>query len=446
MNRLGIRHRLLLAVGVAVALALAAMVAGFNLLLAHNLSRDADNLLRARAASELSVLETSNGALSVAETPDEAAAETHAWIFSGRRILEAPRAGRVLSDAASSLSYGPARFLNVPRTDTRLYAQPVAVRGRRLGTVVTSLSLGPYEATRRTALYGSLALGVAVLALVLIAAHWLLASALRPVAFMTRQAAAWSEHDLDRRFALDQPSDELSELASTLDSLLDRLASSLRREQRFSAEISHELRTPLSRVIAEADLALSRKRTPSEYRAALELVRRNARQLTRTVDTLVAAVRHQAGAKRGTADALTVVTEAAGVCAGLAAEQKVTIEVERPSRPLRVGIDAELAERILQPILENACRYAHAAVTVTIKREQNGPVVYAIDDDGPGVGEDERERIFEPGVRGSAGERDGEFGAGLGLALARRLVHDVSGEVEAVVADRGRFIVRLPAG
>src|SRR5207248_4876912 len=123
----------------------------------------------------------------------------------------------------------------------------------------------------------------------------LLASSLRPVVRMTRQAAAWSERDLDQRFGLGPPHDELGELAATLDGLLDRLAASLRREQRFSAELSHELRTPLARVLAESELALRRERTPEGYRAALELVHRNAVQLTKTVDALVAAARHESG-------------------------------------------------------------------------------------------------------------------------------------------------------
>src|SRR5437868_8977507 len=102
---------------------------------------------------------------------------------------------------------------------------------------------------------------------------------------MTRQAADWSEHDLDHRFALGAPHDELTELASTLDGLLDRLAASLRHERRFSAELSHELRTPLSRILVEAELALRRKRTPEEYRGTVELVQRSAEQLARTVET-----------------------------------------------------------------------------------------------------------------------------------------------------------------
>ena len=79
---------------------------------------------------------------------------------------------------------------------------------------------------------------------------------------MTEQAEAWSEHDLDRRFGLGEPHDELTRLASTLDRLLDRIAASLRHERRFSAELSHELRTPLAKVTAEAELALRRPREP----------------------------------------------------------------------------------------------------------------------------------------------------------------------------------------
>jgi len=72
--------------------------------------------------------------------------------------------------------------------------------------------------------------------------------------------------------------------------------------------------------------------------------------------------------------------------------------------------------------------------------------MYAVEDDGPGVGENEREQIFEPGRRGRVGSRETN-GAGLGLALARRLARSASGDVEAAAGTGGaRFVVRLPAG
>jgi len=320
----------------------------------------------------------------------------------------------------------------------------VLIGGRRLGTVVAGVSLAPYEQTRRLALIASLAFGVIVLALVAAAARWLLASSLRPVRRMTRQAAAWSEHDLDQRFDLGFPHDELTELAATLDGLLDRLAAGLRREQRFSAELSHELRTPLARVLAESELALRRARPASEYRQALELVNRNAAQLTRTVDALLAAARHAAGSERGSADAYTACARAADGCGELAAQRR--LEITPPPQPIRLGVEPELAERILQPLLDNACRYGAATVTVAIDRA-DGAVRYTIDDDGPGVAADERERIFEPGVRGRQGSATGSPGAGLGLALARRLARSVGGDIEARAGTSGgRFVVTLPRG
>jgi signal transduction histidine kinase len=427
-----------------VAVALVGLVSGFNVILGHVLERDAKDLVRARAVAEIDSLRVSNGRLSVRESPDDRAADVDLWVFSGSRTLEQPRVDPTVDRVAATLANGPARFVDVSRTDTRLYAAPVTSRGKRIGTVVAGLSLAPYEQTRKLALIASLVLGGFVLVLVLIAARWLLAASLRPVVRMTRQAAEWSERDLEHRFALGPPHDELTELAATLDGLLDRLAASLRHERRFSAELSHELRTPLARVIAESELALRRRRTPNEYENSLELIHRNADQLARTIDALVAAARYEAGGERGTADAHAVATGAARACTGLATDRELALDVDRPLRTLRVGVDADLAERIILPVLENACRYGTARVWVKIGSE-NSSVVYAVEDDGPGVAAGEGERIFEPGVRGTAA-REGERGAGLGLALARRLARTIDGDVLAdSSATGGRFLIRLPA-
>ncbi len=444
MRPLGIRRRLLLLVVAAVAVALAVLVGAFNIVLAHTLAGNADDVLRADAAAQLDNLTIRRGEIVAREEPDAASVDSWVWVRAGARLLERPPAASSAVDAAAlRLGRGNAGFVKVPGTEVRLHAKPVVIGGHRIGSIVVARSLAPYEQTRHTALVASLALGAIVLALVALAARWLLVSSLRPVARMTRQAADWSEHELDRRFALGEPYDELTELAATLDGLLERLAASLRREQRFSAELSHELRTPLTRVITETELALRRERAPEEYRRVVELAHRNAEQLARIVDALVAAARHEAGSQRGTADAYDVVTEAASACAGLASERGMELVIEPPAYPIRVGVDPDLAERILQPVLENACRYGSSTVHVSIDRSGNA-LRYDVSDDGSGVREAERERIFEPGVRGEAANGDG---SGLGLALARRLAHTVGGEIEAIPdSGGGRFVVRLPAG
>jgi signal transduction histidine kinase len=446
MSRLGIRTRLLLVVLAAIVVAVAGLVAGFNLVLERTLDHNSRDLVHARAIAQLNSLRIEHGRLRTGEAPDGRGSDTYAWVFRGRRALERPRAGATVERAARGLSGGPRRYRDVSPADTRLYAEPIVIGGKRVGTVVAAVSLEPYEETRRTALIASLVLGGLVLVLVGAAAWWLLGAALRPVVRMTRQAAAWSEQDLDHRFALGAPHDELTELAATLDGLLDRLAASLRREQRFSAELSHELRTPLAGLITESELALRRDRTPAEYRRALEVVHRNAQRLARTVDALVAAARYEMGTARGTTDAFGVAAAVADACSGLAADRELEVEVEPPPHPVRLGVDAELAERILQPVVENACRYGRRSVRLSVDRV-DGAVVYAVADDGPGVPEGERERIFEPGARGRPVGENGAAGAGLGLALARRLARSADGEVEALSGDGGgRFAIRLPAG
>ena len=445
MSPLGIRRRLLLVIVAVVSAAVAALLVGFNILFANSLDQYSRDVLRSRATQQRALLRVDHGRLAFLDAPDAAGPDANVWIFSSGELLEQPRAGARVNAAARSLAGRPRGFLDVPGSDTRLYAAPVVVGRRRIGTVVVAGSLEPNEHTRRVALVGSLIFGGIVLLLVAVTSRWLLASSLRPVRRMTREAAAWSELDLDQRFAVGDPYDELTELAATLDGLLDRLAASLRHEQRFSAEVSHELRTPIARVLAESELALRRERPPAEYRSALEIVHRNAQQLTKIVDALVAAARHEAGAARGTADAYAVAEDISEACASLVSDTHVELEIEKPDRPVRLGIDADLAERILQPVIENACRYGSTRVRVSIER-QDSTVRYVVADDGPGVSPEERESIFEPGVRGRLGEAGGPDGAGLGLSLARRLARSTTGDVEALADTRGgRFVVRLPA-
>jgi signal transduction histidine kinase len=449
MRRLTLRQRLLLVVGVAVTAALLGLVTAFNLILDNVLERDAGNLARARAAAQIDSLRIDHGRLQVLETPDDGSPDADVWIFAGTKPIEQPRAAApAVQQAAQELIAHPAskRTVDLAGSDTLLYAAPIVRGGARHGTVVAGVSLAPYEETRKVALLSSAVLGAVVLVLVMLAARWLLAASLRPVTRMTRQAAAWGEHDLERRFALGAPYDELTELAHTLDGLLDRLAASLRRERRFSAEVSHELRTPLARVLAESELALRREREPAAYRHVLELIRRNADQLARTIDALVAAARYEAGGEHGTADAREIAEEAIRACSSLSIERQLDVRISEAPGRLRVGIGADLAERILQPILENACLYGATSVTVALARE-NGTITYAVEDDGPGVSTEEHEHIFEPGVRGTAPRTAGTPGAGLGLALARRLARTINGDVIAdPAAPGGRFLVRLPSG
>jgi signal transduction histidine kinase len=441
--RLGVRTRLLLAAVGAVALALVVGVVAFNLVLAQRLSASATALARGQAVAELSSLEVVDGRLvSPIGLEEGTSVGSPVWVFAGTTILEKPRVPASLTAAAAALAEGPQQSTRF-KESLRLYALPVTDHGTRVGTVVAGVSLAPYHETATIALIGSLGLAVLLLAAVALLSHWILGKALLPVSQMTDDAADWSAHDLDRRFDRGEPYDELTRLAATLDALLERLAASLRHEHRFTAELSHELRTPLARIAAESELALRRERTGEDYRASLGAVQRNAEQMTRTVEALVAAARLEAGLSRATSDARDGVRAAVEAVRGQAEAAGIETDVVLPGGSVAVAIEPDLFERIVHPLLDNALRYGHSRLAVELS--SNGISAFVtVTDDGVGLAAGETERIFEPGVRGSAAG-DEQRGAGLGLALARRLARSAGGEIFAEPDPSGaQFRLELP--
>jgi signal transduction histidine kinase len=444
-RRLSLRTRLTASAVVGAALTLAALIVVFNVVLDARLRSDADNLLRERATTVLRGLGTVDGRLSVIEAPDLGAIDAQTWIFTGERILEQPaQVDSRTRQAAIALASSGAGFATVDASDTRLLAVPVQRAARRLGTVVVGTSLAPYESTASSALLGSAVLGLLTLAAIAALSRWLISRALRPVAKMTGEAADWREHDLSRRFFAGQPHDEITELASVFDGLLARLAEGLRREQRLTAEVSHELRTPLAKVLAEAELASVRERSPQEYRASLDRITAHAQELQRVLDTLLASARAELGPTNSASDARESAERAAAPLQDTLAAEGKSIELVCAER-IRVAVDPDVVERILSPLLENAARFARRRVSLDVQLA-DGQVLFHVRDDGPGVQPGERQRIFEPGFRTASAAEDSHAGTGLGLALVRRLARAAGGDVEAEASSDGAsFAVRLPA-
>jgi signal transduction histidine kinase len=421
---------------------MAVLTVGFNLVLSSRLDRQASNLAQARATAELAALSVSSRGVRLTETPDGAAIDTPIWVFSGSRVLERPLASPAVERFAAALASGPRRFSDAADGGTRLYGLPIIRGARRVGTVVAGVSMRSVQQTERTALIASIVLAVLVLTSVALATAWLISRALRPVSDMTAAAAAWSEHSLDRRFDLGPPHDELTGLAAVLDGLLERLATSLRREQRLTAELAHELRTPLAQIAAEAQYALRHGPDAQQQRAGFEGILATAGQMSSTIETLLTAARSQSSS-RSWSDARTGVRAAVSACQALAESEGVTLEAPDCPMPMRVAVESGLLERILSPLLENGCRYARHAVTVDLERD-DGRVLCVLTDDGPGIAASPVEAIFEPGRSDDAAD-PAQARAGLGLALARRLARAAGGDVTASTSAAGaRFTVQLP--
>jgi len=434
---LSVRARLLLAtVGVA-SLALAIGVVAFNVFLGQRLSASATNTAKAQAEAELSSLRIENGKVISREGPDEGAILTLTWVFRGTSALEAPRSTPELDRAARQLAGAPEGRHDLGE-HARLYVIPVTQAGARYGTVVAAVPLGAYSETARAAFVGSIVLAAVLLATMTVLTWWMLGRALHPVQRMTESAAQWSRHDLDQRFGLGEPRDEFTRLAATLDDLLERIAESLRHEQRLTAELSHELRTPLARVQGETELLLRRPRSETEQRAALAEIARSVDEMATTIDTLLAAARHEAGLTRTTSDLRDTLTAAAATITS----PRLAVRVHLPERPVYIAAEPDLLARMVQPVAENARRYGKSSVDIELTRDSAFARVH-IRDDGPGIAMGEEDSVFEPGWRGSAATDSN--GAGLGLALARRIARSTGGDISAdPTSSGGDFLIRLP--
>jgi signal transduction histidine kinase len=439
-----LKRRLVLAATGAVALMLVVFMVGFNLLLDQRLTDDAHSVVESRAQAGLAVVGVEpGGKLAVEETPHDNALDERVWIFEGSRAIERAHAPAQVQAAVNELAGVPKRTSREVGSQL-LLAHPIVESGKRVGTVVATVSLLPYRHSKDIVLVASLLLSLLTIAVLAVVARALIGRALQPVAQMTAQASDWSEHDLDRRFALGPPHDELTGLAATLDGLLGRLSGALRHEKQFSAEVAHELRTPLSQLRAETELALARERSEGELRDALQATLRYTERMTTVVNTLMAAAEREADPHTGTVDARAAANAAVAACADSAAAKGVTLSAEPPTERIEVDADADLTVQLLAPLISNAIRYGRSRVQLSVSRDGEA-VAFRVSDDGPGLPPDELESVFEPGVRGKAANGS-SGGAGLGLALARRLARAAGGDVVAEAAPAGaRFVVRLPA-
>ena len=188
-------------------------------------------------------------------------------------------------------------------------------------------------------------------------------------------------------------------------------------------------------------------RSLAEHRAGYEKVLASAEKMRRTLETLVSAARVELQPARGTGEASAAMHSAARGCERLARERGIDLAVIDAGETLRLGIDNDVAERVLAPLIENACRYGRSFVQVAAQR-RDGTVALLVSDDGPGIAASDRERIFEAGFSGNEDAADRPSGgAGLGLSLARRLARAAGGDVQLSDGGPGaRFVVRLPSG
>lgn len=250
---------------------------------------------------------------------------------------------------------------------------------------------------------------------------------------------------LNQRFDLDSAPLELRELAAAYNGMLARLETSFRRLVEFSGDLAHELRTPIHNLLGQTQVALSRARSPDEYRQVLESNVEEYERLSRMIrDMLFLAQADNAQLRltRQPVELADLARKVASLFEAAAEESQLRIAVEGTGV---VEVDRIMIERALGNLLSNALRHARANSTIQITIEQSvDGVGIVIINQGTYIPPDVVARLFDRFFRGDAA-RQGD-GTGLGLAIVKSIIKLHGGFVSADSAQSGetRFTLRIP--
>ena len=272
-----------------------------------------------------------------------------------------------------------------------------------------------------------------------------------PLADTALAARQVAEGDLAVRLPSDAPHSEVATLASAFNEMVEQLVQRLDRDARFASDVSHELRSPLTTLAMSAEvLQLHESELHPDAREALTLLATDIATFQSLVEDLLDIAKSDSGADTMVREVLPI-NELVTQCV-LAATRRhqlpVTPQQWDATEGLYVSVDRRRFERVITNLLENAYRYGGGQVQVSL-RSEGGRIIVAVDDNGPGVAEAERERVFERFYRGAAASRRGDArGTGLGLALVADHVHRFDGTVtitESPIFGGCRIEVSLPA-
>lgn len=317
------------------------------------------------------------------------------------------------------------------------------------GGVAARIQVGQPLAPVDTALEGLsdtfLLVGLATLLLGALAGWLLASSATKPMRRMASVAEGVDGGDLSARMPVEGTRDEARRLAESFNGMLDRLEDAFDAQRTFVADASHDLRTPLTVVRGQIEV-LARDPDPSA-----EEVRRVSALVSRSVDRMEAMVGDLLLLARAESDS-GLGAEPSELGPLLEAEIESTI-VE-PGKDVRLGpvtertvdINRDQFARVIANLVANAV--VHASRTVLVGATDEGDeVTVTVEDDGPGVPEVQRRRIFDRFARLDESRSSASGGSGLGLAIVKAIAEAHGGRVACSASPLGgaRFSVTLPA-
>jgi signal transduction histidine kinase len=329
----------------------------------------------------------------------------------------------------------------------RLYVETFRTEDGLLARIGVAEPLAPVEdalegITRGFAIGGTLTFAAALLAGFVLAAGFV-----RPLRRMARIAALVDAGDLSPRIDFRGPRNETRVLADAFDHMLDRLEEAFARQQAFVSDASHELRTPLTAIRGQLEV-LARQSNPDgeEVRRVQRLVQAEVDRMTRlTEDLLLLAHTDESRFIRREPIELEGFLVELLACADPTTERGVRLVAYVAGF---VDADRDRLAQALRNLLRNAVEHTQVGGTIELgaRESVDGRVQIWVDDNGPGIAPEERDRVFDRFHRADAARARSSGGTGLGLAIVRAIVDAQGGRVWATDSPLGgaRVVIELP--
>ncbi len=294
-------------------------------------------------------------------------------------------------------------------------------------------------------------LAIALLVTILLASmtgQWIAGKAISPIGLMAERAEGITANNLHDRLVVTNPRDELGALAGIFNHLLERLEQSFQQLQRFTADAAHELRTPLASLRTVGEVALAEPRSPEQYRDVISSILEETQRLNHTIDSLLLLARAETGTSSAAAEIIALaplVSEVASMLSVLAEEKDIQLRVHDGNTKAEIRGDRSLLRVAFVNVLHNALKFSPVGSTVQVRIATDETFASVIvSDQGPGLGEDEFEAVFDRFYRGRGVSEN--YGNGLGLSIVKLIVDRIGGSIrfDRAVEDGASVILELP--
>lgn len=386
---------------------------------------------------------TPPGSLSVSDDEDliQVVAADGSVVASSRNVKGRPPVADLAPGQAKSVNRLPGdhehrRFLIVA-TGARVDHQRVTVLVARESEIITSSTEFVAEA---------LAVGIPLLLLVVGATTWWLTGrALAPVDAIRTEVDEISGAQLHRRVPESPSSDEVGRLAVTMNRMLGRLEAAANAQRRFASDASHELRSPVASIRQHAEVALAHPERTTTTELATTVLAEDLR-VQRLVEDLLLLARTEEGGVKHRQHAVDLDDIMIDEATRIRSTSQLRVDMGSVSAGRVAGDEAHL-RRLVRNLVDNAMRHAAGEIRLSLVAEDE-TVILRVEDDGAGVAEEDRDRIFERFVRLDEARSRDDGGSGLGLAIVRDIALHHDGHVRVGSSKLGgaAFELVLPLG